>query len=762
MPQSTFQPSFAGGEMSPELNHRTDLQKYAIGAAKIKNMVVLPRGGLRSRTGTKYIAATINSTKQSRLVEFIFSKTQAYMLEFGDYYIRFYKDGGTITTDGTTPYEITTPYALADIWGLKFEQSADTLFIVHNNYAPRRLTRTGHTAWTLAICQFINGPLLKENITDTTLTLTGAGGDWLLTDTTVTVTASAALFNAQHVGSVWGIRCTSHAASYTFNMPTTTNITSPNYRIFGDWEISIRPHKDLMLDEVPIYIEKSVDKGVTWFKLKTVRCTQGDNSTINVSGSEAEPCLFRLIHNGASVDDAGSAIITVTGKQAWACFKITGYTSSTQVTAVMQSDYNKGAISFKSWAEAAWSDYRGWPGAIGFYQNRLIFGGTKYEPNGVWKSVIDDYENLERDIPQVDDNAIYQRLVGRSVNAINWLVAAKALICLTDASEWTVQPGNSGTLTYNSIKITPETYWGCSGQVEPVVLGNMVIFAQKEGGKVRSIGYDYSVDGYTGSDLSVMADHLFDGYSIVDWSYQQSPHSILWCVRSDGVLLSFTFHKEHDVWAWARHYTQGKFESVACIPGDGQDDVYFIVNRTIGGQTKRYVEMLAHRDVSAKANYFGVDCGWNQVYGSPTSTVSGLGWLEGCNVAVNADGLTSYKTVSSGAITLDKAASSITVGLEFEWEYESLSVDAGVDNKKLVGAVGISVIASQGGKISTPTGLESTIRYPNNTQELYTGDIQDIPITANWGYNGKVKISGKGTMPFHLTTITPKVTSGGK
>lgn len=759
MPQSTFQPSFAGGELSPELGHRTDLQKYAVGAAKIDNMFVLPRGGLRSRTGTHHIAETKNSASPSRLVEFIFSTTQAYTLEFGDRYIRFFKDGGYIPVSDTdsTPYEIATPYLLSDLWMLKFEQSADTLFIVNNIYAPMRLTRTGHAAWTLTPCAFTNGPLINENTSDTTITLTGGSGDgWIYENYPATITASSGVFVPQHVGSVWGLRCISHTANNIYSIAANSDF-STSFRVLGDWSITIKPGGSTFTSST--FIEKSIDKGATWFIVKT---KIPESTSVEYTGSESDECYLRVRRPGVGGSDSATVTVDLKGKQKWTCFKITSYVSATVVTAVMQGNFNRPGNAFKSWAEAAWSDVRGWPGAIAFFQNRLSFGGTKYDPNGSWSSVTDDYENLQRDIPQVDDNAIYQRLMGRTVNSIKWLVPIKALVCLTDNSEWTIQAGNDGTFTFDSLKLDQQTYWGANAQVEPVVLGNAVVFAQRDGGSVRSIGYDYSIDGYTGNDLSVMSQHLLDGYSIVDWAYQQTPSSVLWVVRSDGVLLSFTFHKEHDVWAWAQHHTDGKFESAACIPGDGQDDVYFIVKRTINGQSKRFVERMAARDVSNVANFYGFDCGATYK-GTATTTISGLTWLEGANVGVLADGKLYSKTVSSGSITLDKAASTVHVGLNFNWTYKSLQVDlrGTVDHKKSINGITLSVLNSQGGKIATDE-KGPYVPIPYETQQLYTGDIVDVPLTTGWDYAGQVYITGTGAFPMHITTIMPQVTVGGK
>lgn len=762
MSQTVLQPSFAGGEMSPELGRRVDLQKYAVSAQKIQNMYVLPRGGVRSRTGTTHIAETKYSAKPSRLVEFTFSVTQSYILEFGDYYIRFYMDGGQILS-GSTPYEVTTPYAVADIWGLKFEQSADTLYIVHNKYAPRKLTRTGHAAWTLSLCSFINGPLMKENDTNTTITLTNTAGDtWLLENTTVTATASSAIFNANHVGSIWGIRYISHAGSYTDFIDVNISYTSESYRVFGDWEVIVDPVGPL--DSGNVYIEKSVDEGVTWFKVKTIAKTDDDSSTRTYTSTEDEPCLLRITRPDA-VNDALYVTINVTGAQLWACFKISGYTSSTVVTAVMQDDnnFNKPGVKFKSWAEGNWSEYRGWPGTVAFYQNRLVFGGTTYEPHAFWMSVVDDYENFERNIPLVDDNAIYQRLTGRSVNAIKWMVPMKSLTILTDGAEWVVSPGTDGTLTPTSIKIENQTHLGSSSQVEPVTLDNSVLFCLRNGYAVRSMVYDYMREGYQGKDMSVMASHLLDGYSIVDWALQQQPDNITWACRSDGMLLGFTYHEEHDVSAWTRQITDGSFESVAVIPGDIQDMAYFIVNRTINGNTKRYVEMLTIRNVTDKTTFFGVDCGATQTYSPATTTVSGLSFLEGETVQVLADGIAYKKTVSSGSITLNKAATLVHVGLPFDWFIKPMQIDLGqtADRKKSIGSIGISVVNSQGGYIATEEdGPFDALPY--STNKLYSGDILGINLSKNIEENGQIVIKGNGVYPMHITGLMPQVNVYGK
>ena len=161
--------NFTGGELSPRLDGRNDIAKYNSGCKTLENMIVYPHGSASRRSGTQFVAEVKDSTKKTRLISFEFSTVQTYILEFGDQYIRFYKDNGVILSGGL-PYEISSPYLEAELFDIKFAQSADTMYICHPNHNPRKLTRTGHTNWLLTNEVIINGPFMDHNIETTTLT----------------------------------------------------------------------------------------------------------------------------------------------------------------------------------------------------------------------------------------------------------------------------------------------------------------------------------------------------------------------------------------------------------------------------------------------------------------------------------------------------------------------------------------------------------------------------------------------------------------
>jgi len=178
--------NFTAGELSPRLDGRNDLAKYSAGCATVENMVIYPHGAAARRPGTTYVAEVRDSSKSTRLIPFEFSTTQTYILEFSDQKIRFYRDNGQILSSGS-PYEITSPYLEAELFDIKFAQSADIMYITHPSHKTRTLSRTGHTSWSLTEVDFTKGPFLDANITTTTLTPSSAStGSRTITASAVT------------------------------------------------------------------------------------------------------------------------------------------------------------------------------------------------------------------------------------------------------------------------------------------------------------------------------------------------------------------------------------------------------------------------------------------------------------------------------------------------------------------------------------------------------------------------------------------------
>jgi len=176
--------NFTAGELSPRLDGRNDLAKYSAGCSTVENMVIYPHGAAARRPGTQFVASVKTPANNTRIIPFEFNTEQTYILELGNNYMRFYRDRGQILSSGN-PYEISTPYTTAQIFDLKFAQSADVMYITHPSHQTRTLSRSGHTSWSLDAVSFTNGPFLDTNISTTTLTPSAA------TVGSRTITASA-------------------------------------------------------------------------------------------------------------------------------------------------------------------------------------------------------------------------------------------------------------------------------------------------------------------------------------------------------------------------------------------------------------------------------------------------------------------------------------------------------------------------------------------------------------------------------------------
>jgi hypothetical protein len=733
----TKQSSFANGEVSFDMWGRDDYAKYFVSAKTMENFIPLPYGGAQNRPGTYFIAEVKDSSKKVKLLPFQFSVEQAYVIEAGENYFRYYKDSGQII-NGSTIVETTTTYTQDHLFNIKTAQSADTLYLCNSLYKPKTLTRTSHYDWIFADLSYKNGPFRTQNITDTTVTASALIG------TGITLTASSSIFTSDQIGSLFQIShdVTGQALNIAFSATTITETIKCN----GDWSLITHGTWTGKLE-----LQWSKDNGSTW---KTIRSyTSASDVNPNTSGKTSELVLLRLNYTHTSgtcnVDLNAYSFIND------GVVKITTVTSGNVAKADVLTD-----IAFttatKDWAEGSWSTKNGYPSCVKFYQNRLGFAGSAKDPLTLWLSKIGDYPNFLSSTPTQDDDAITAPLVSEGVNSIRSMVSIGNMVAFTAGGTWKIGTGSeSASLTPNTLRALQQGYIG-SSVLSPIVVGSRILYCQEMGSTVRDIGYILSDDVYKGDDLTMLARHLFKNHTIVDWAFQQEPDSIIWAVRNDGVLLSFTYNKEQDVYAWARHETAGYFESVAAIPGNGYTEIYFVVRREINGVTKRFIEKLMPRMVSTDPrDQFFIDCGLS--YDNPISitgatktspivitaighgfsngnyvdfsdikgmvqlngfrgkvanktantfeivnmdddtnidgtnytayksggyvrksviTMSGLDHLEGETVTILADGsVNSQQVVTGGSITLDDYASRVHVGLGYECNLETLNID---------------------------------------------------------------------------------------
>ncbi len=248
-------------------------------------------------------------------------------------------------------------------------------------------------------------------------------------------------------------------------------------------------------------------------------------------------------------------------------------------------------------ALSAWGSKWGYPAEVEFFGGRLVFAATRDQPQTTWFSKIGNYVDFGKTVPSVDDDSIGATLNARQVNRVTDIVPLANMVLMTTGGEWKTTGGQDDVLTPTTVGFKPQSYHG-SADLPALVIGNTALFVQNRGYIVRDIGYQFESDGYSGNDLTVFSSHLTEGKPIVDWEYQQVPYSTVWSVRSDGVLLAMTYMKDQSVVGWTPMEIDGFVESVTAIPEGGEDSVYVVVRRTIGGVQKRYVERLSSRLIS--------------------------------------------------------------------------------------------------------------------------------------------------------------------
>lgn len=331
------------------------------------------------------------------------------------------------------------------------------------------------------------------------------------------------------------------------------------------------------------------------------------------------------------------------------------------------------------------------PGAVGLFEQRLVFASSPNRPQTIWMSKSGDYENFAVYTPLAADSPIEMTIASQEVSAANWLVALRSMIMGTSSVEWEIAGQGEAAFSAMNKKATPQSYWGSSLK-RAMVVGNVILHVSSSGSQVRSLQYEFSADSYNGMDLSIMSAHLLERERIVDWAYQKNPDSIIWAVRSDGSLLGLTYQAEHQIAAWHQHDTQGHFKSVCSVPHGYAHSLFAVVER----DGVFYLERSAERfQGGSVAGAVFLDCSLTY-RGAPVKNMGGLGHLEGKTVGILADGaVQAPRQVLSGHITLDHPASVVTVGLRYTADLETMPVEiSGQDGtsvamKKQINAVDI-------------------------------------------------------------------------
>lgn len=495
--------------------------------------------------------------------------------------------------------QITTPYATADLDGLRWTQSADILYLLHPDHAPRRLERYGLRAWSLERVNWQDGPYLDENLSDVTLTPSGTSGS-------VTLTASQPLFDPGHLNSVW--RLTHEGTTESASITEEDNYTD-DIKVSGS-VADVRVVNVIVNGTftATVTLQRSYDGGLSFVDVETYTGDTGKSFTDPTVGQDV---YYRL---GVKTGDFSSGTVelqisTPTGTTDGWC-RVTAYSSATVVVAEVGGAFGSSAAT-KKWREGAWSGLRGWPALAAFYEQRMIVARTTCQPQTLWGSRSGDIETFTPG--SEDSDGLAFTIASGRVNTIRWIEPARELLLGTSGPEFSMTGGTDRALTPTNVFVRPQTEIG-SKDLSPVRAFNAILFAQRESRKIHSISYRYELDGYVSPNISLLADHLLlDGVADLEWSPQHD--GLLWVRTATGELRSFTYLPEESVQGWARQNLGGigvAVESTCAVPSSaGRTDLWLLVRRTIDGTTKRYIERMEPpfaEDALAEDGFF-VDCG---------------------------------------------------------------------------------------------------------------------------------------------------------
>ena len=592
-----IQTSFGGGEVAPALFGRTDIDQYSVACQIVENFLVKTSGALISTPGTTYVRTVSNVTLRTRLIKFVFNRSDAYIIEMGKNYFRFYTNQGIVLTTGTTPYVLAHIYSDTEVFDVKYTQINDTMYFAHPDYPPQEMRRISAASWTISGLAFIGGPFLDNYVAP-------SAAPTLITAATIKISSSSI-----EIGDTTNITATTNALLFTLSAGT-----------LG--------HKN------------------TYWKIGGLANT----SPTTLLQEEGYVQLTTIVNT----------------------YTATGTT--------IKKIRNNNAVTL--YAEGAWSSVRGYPASVCLHDGRLFFGRTDAEPQKIWGSRTFQYTDYALDT-QAEDDGLNLGLASNESNEILWIASVKSLIVGTFGGAFVVSSGSSAAITPDNVQAQEQSGFGASS-VQPKRIGNLLLYVQRFGKKLREMLFDFDTDTYQAADRTILSPHIL-GDGVIDMDVVQNPEPILYCVLTSGTLATLTREVDQEMSAWSRQSTSGTYVSVAVIPSQTglYDEVWVIVQRWINGAEKRYVELFSSPEVPAQQfdciylhsalTYDAYDSSSTSAVSISLSASSGSVTLTSSGAYFNGQMATSSRrirvidaarnTIGEGVITATSATTSITLSI---------------------------------------------------------------------------------------------------
>jgi hypothetical protein len=678
----------------------------------------------------------------------------------------------TSTPNQTEALEITTPYLTADLFSLKFEQSADVMFITHPDYEPRKLSRLSDTSWTLEAVALQTGPFRDQNddtaktitasATTGSITLTANNHSPFVTGTTAGHVPSGSLSTSKsQTGALFRLVQAAGTSDISDQLDAdvaddaTTTLTVPKG---VTWDFTTNGTWGAASDPATIVLERSYDSGTTYETVHTVTSAANKNTTTSGTEDNNEAIYRARVSSACTANTEATVQFSIRDTSRAGVVQITAVASATSATATVITTLASTDPTHR-WSEGSFSNYRGWPIDVTISpEERLTFVGNKSEPLTQWGSLIGDFTEFKEGTD--DDDPVTFTLVGTGQqNRTRWVLSKDTLVIGTVGGEHLLGASKDDeAMTPSNVRARLQTTYG-SEDISGLPVNQAVLFVERGGLKIREFLYNFEADAHRAEDLTVFSNHITES-GIVNMAFQRTPDPTLWCVRSDGQLACMTYERDQDVFAWYRVVTgtssytvDSVVESVAVIYGGAgnEDEVWISVLRQINGGDSRTIERFNSRDLPSSASDYKFVDSYITDTGGDTG-ISGLDHLEGEVVQVWGDGLyQGTKTVSGGAITADTAASKYQVGLQYTSTVKPMKLnlaDTGLTTTKRINRAIVDYYETIGGEIS-PDG-SNWENIPTGTS-LVTGSKE---ISIPGGYSRNADITVRQTEPKPITLIS--------
>ena len=747
----TYQSNFSGGEMSDEMQSRTDVSKYQAGVKRADNFIIYPQGGLGFRGGWRQVCEVADSSKRGWLAEFNLDLGESYVLVFGKNTLRFIRDGALVL-DSSRRY---TDVAVDDAAPAVFTRAAhgltngETLFIEEATGAPE-LTANFYTV---------------ANATTDTFTLVNRWGVAVDRDGDATLADVIA-------APVYEI-----ATPYSCNCARELNYSQDQNRIYlASLDHPVNVLTRVQPDEWTL-VEEDFEPAIDPPTGVTASIEAGSGSTTYTyvvsaideeTGEESLPSASSSINNDLTVAGRKNKIEwdTVAGAARYVVYKeengIYGFIGGTEDLSFIDENITPDVGDTPQRLRNPFDSAGNYPAVVGFFEQRFWAARTKNNPGGVWASQTTQPRNFNVSSPVKDSDAITFRLRGTRAREITALVPAENLFMMTTGGEWLVSGGDvDEPLTPANIKLRQRAYRG-SEYLAPLMVGDLTLHIERGGNSVRDFRSNREVPS---TDLTLLARHLFRKRRVVSWAYSQLPNGVVWVVLDNGQLLSMTYQLEHELWGWTRHSVggAGAVESVVSVLEQGEDAVYAQVRRTINGATRRYIHRLCQDSPDSVEEAFHVDAGLTYE-GDPTDVIFGFDHLEGETLVALADGnVLRDLVVTDGAIDLPFEASVVHAGLPYTGRIETLDLDLGplrdsgtvIGRFKSVSEVMLRVVRARALWIGSARGTELAefkqreLEAWGDPIEPFTGEVRVTPY-ADWDTAGRVIVEQRDPVPAYI------------